>query len=146
MRVYVSAPIQHDPGHRAQFERLVEILDAAGLTTVNPLEIDACQDRSCGGKWEGLDFKEKFRHTHACYMKYDLQEMMHCDALVVGNGWGASVGCRAEVAAAMVAGMPVYRVLQDSVVFHGGQVKGTVLLDISTGEIRHYVPEWTGNA
>lgn len=139
MRVYVSAPIQYDPEHRKQFESLIEILDKAGLTTVNPLEIEACPDRSCGGKWEGIDFKEKFRHTHACYMKYDLQEMMHCDALVVGNGWGASVGCRAEVAAAMVAGMPVYRILLDTMVFQGRQMELTTLLDISTGEIKNFM-------
>lgn len=41
-------------------------------------------------------------------MASDIAKLLKCDAMILLDGWEASPGCRAEVAAAHVAGIPVY--------------------------------------
>lgn len=46
-------------------------------------------------------------HTHACYMRGDLIEMLGCDAILLMPGWEESRGCRDELNAALSAGLPI---------------------------------------
>lgn len=109
-KIYISCPITNNPHHREQMYRAHKDLGAAGWTVVNPLEVGACADETCGGTtFEiGLARIDEFHHSWACYLKYDLRAMLECDAVAMLPNWRKSPGCLLEHHVAASVGMPIY--------------------------------------
>ena len=105
MKIYISGPIsapivgKTKEELKQEFYHAQDKLEAQGHEVVNPLEVMACVDFSCGG--------EHPVHTWACYMRYDLIDMLSCDAIAMLEDWESSPGARLELHVASSVGMEV---------------------------------------
>lgn len=54
-----------------------------------------------------FDREIDFNATHEEHMRADFKLLLDCDYILMGWGWEYSVGCRAELNAAMVCGIKV---------------------------------------
>lgn len=107
MKLYLSGPIATEPDFVNLFKKDADWLRDVGYEVVNPVEVQACESRSCGG-----EDKSEYIHTWQCYMKYDLAAMLTCDAVAVQADHWASKGAALEIYLAMQVGMPVNSVRQ----------------------------------
>lgn len=87
MKIYISIPISSRTIHEAEehAELLRSELDGHGHTIITPF--DVCKQR---GK------------SYAYYMGRDIQALLGCDVIVLGNGWQHSNGCRLEESCAQI--------------------------------------------
>lgn len=117
MKLYVSGPIATEPDFLELFKKDCEYLELVGFEVVNPTKVRACRDDSdqyvkpadClstqGAIPAGL-------HSWQCYMKYDLIEMLACDAVAVQDGHLNSSGAILEIYLAKQVGMQIKTVKQ----------------------------------
>lgn len=89
MRIYISIPISCRTIHEAEehAERLRSELDGHGHKIITPFDVCKQQGKS-----------------YAYYMGRDIEALLKCDAIVLGNGWEHSNGCRLEMSAATIYG------------------------------------------
>lgn len=105
MKVYLSGAITSPvPNYtkealKGMFRTYQAQLEKEGYEVVNPLDVLACADNSCG---EGPS-----DHTWECWLKYDLIEMLKCDAIFMLPFWSRSRGARLEFSVATSVGMEV---------------------------------------
>ncbi len=101
-RVYVAGPLR---GYaRWNFDAFAEaaaVLRAAGYEVISPAEhdIEGGFDPEATSL-DGFDLKAAFR--------WELEQVMAADAVVVLEGWRASKGATAEVKVAQAIGTPVW--------------------------------------
>lgn len=113
MKVYISGPISAGvPGadyteRKERFHRAEVNLRAMGHEPINPIWVDACAYRDCGGKIDETEHNG-FRHTWDCYLKYDLIALLGCEAIALLPGWFLSKGSRLEWYIAHELRMPVF--------------------------------------
>lgn len=110
MICYISHPIKgRTEAEKVQCESDAKIwcmdrgMDALLPRTIPPgcTSEDPCEPDDSAG--------EGSPHTHACYMRADLIAMlMYADSVLMMPGWEKSVGARAELNTAVVAGIPVH--------------------------------------
>lgn len=92
MKIYVSIPISGRPldDAKAHANSIAGQLASHGHEVVTPF--DVCPDSS---------------KPYACCMGRDIEALLGCDAIVIGDGWGNSRGCRLERAAAQIYGIMI---------------------------------------
>ena len=112
-KLYLSCPITDNPNHREEFAAVHRVLAGIGYLVVNPLEVSACANETCAGSsfsetdGDGI-WRESFRHSWSCYIKYDLEALLHCDGIVLLPRWEKSPGCRLEFMVASSIGLEIY--------------------------------------
>lgn len=118
MRIYISGPISSAVPDRSP-EQLKDMFQTCAtylathypdLEVVNPLDVNPCPDMSCvreRGKTLHVAGQES-GHSWDCWMRYDIIELMKCDAVVRLPNWGLSRGARIEVGLATQLGMKTY--------------------------------------
>lgn len=89
MKVYVAGAITGNPNFKEQFSAAEEKLIANGYIVINPV------------KNKGFTYKE--------YIDMGLNELMHCDAIYLLEGWEASPGARLEMWYASTVGLKVFK-------------------------------------
>lgn len=101
--VYVSGAIKGVPDFIEKFaEASAEVAEWA--TPVNPVEIGACAQTPCINPGELLDTG----HTWQCYMRHDIERLVHCQGIYMMRGWEKSKGASEELRIAQMLGMDVY--------------------------------------
>lgn len=95
MRVYIAGPMRGYPefNHPA-FHKAAAWLEDFGYTPINPAAIN-----------EHLD--EGGQATFAEYMRNDLTALLHCDAILMLEGWRQSVGATVEMVVAQALDLQV---------------------------------------
>lgn len=111
MRVYLAGPMSGIPEHNypAFFEG-EEILEAMGYDVVNPARLDALTTEEIlqtQGKTP-----DEIRDLLPLYLRRDFKELVHCDGLVLLDGWAYSAGANAELGVARWMDLPVWRLSQ----------------------------------
>lgn len=87
MRLYLCGPISQNPGYREEFKFVAEILEEAGHTVCNPVDLaDESED------WKVI-------------MKKDLIQMLQCDAVAIVHTHHPSQGQALEMHIANQLGM-----------------------------------------
>lgn len=91
-KCYISLPITGRDVDDVR-ERIAELkrkLQDKGYTPVSPFDRDV-----------------DFNSTHEEHMREDIKMLLACDCILMGRDWEYSIGCRAELNAAMVCGIKV---------------------------------------
>lgn len=91
-KCYISLPITGRDLDDVR-ERIAELkrkLQDKGFVPVSPFDRDV-----------------DFNATHAEHMREDIKILIDCDCILMGRDWEHSVGCRAELNAALVCGIKV---------------------------------------
>lgn len=101
--VYVSGPIK---GHADFLEKFAAASAEVAIwaNPVNPTAIPCCEASPCVYPGEMLDTG----HTWQCYMRHDIERMVHCDGIYMMRGWELSKGATEELRICQMLGMPVY--------------------------------------
>ena len=93
---------------RRKFNEVAEVIrdnvDANSTLVINPLDIEACKDGTTSPTCEGL---ESGRHSWQCYLRYDLEQLVMCDEVVMLEGWEGSPGANVEKQVADFLGLEV---------------------------------------
>lgn len=122
MQVYLSGPINSlipDVTHEELKERFNSLQrwlkkNFGHWEVLNPLDIGACEDEKCNGFQAHRVAGAKYDHSWFCYLKYDLREMLLCDAICLLPGWDLSQGAQLEQEVAFRVGLsPYYAELTD---------------------------------
>ncbi len=112
--IYVSGPIKGNDDFEREFAAAAdEIREWAD--PVNPVEIDACRHIETDSKHPDFGLFEcrypgdllPTGHTWQCYMRHDIEKLVHCDGIYMMRGWENSKGACEEVRIAQVLGMQV---------------------------------------
>jgi len=85
VRVYISGPMEKDPGHVEKFNAAFVALARAGHAPVSPVDIG-----------RALKYRMGREPTRYEYMRADIKAMMDCDAICMLDGWNRSKGSRVE--------------------------------------------------
>lgn len=107
IKVYISGQITgltEDEFHQ-NFEEAQLLLQGHGFYTVNPLEVVPECKLDCGS--ESIFDDGRYQHTWQCYMKYDIKELLDCDALFAMDNATQSRGARLELEIARNLGLPI---------------------------------------
>jgi hypothetical protein len=109
IRYYVAGPMSgHADLNRPAFEKARTFIEERDpkATAIIPHEIppiehgdDPCPPTHTAQTTGG--------HGAACYLRADLLTLLESDRIYVLRGWETSVGARAEVQTAVVAGVPI---------------------------------------
>lgn len=105
MRFYVSGGITGIEDARARFEAAGLYLASEGHEALLPYEIPPCTDGTC---IEHPGNPRSNGHTWSCWLRYDLAEMLRCDAVLTLPGWQTSRGAVLEVQTALAVSLPVH--------------------------------------
>lgn len=105
MRVYVSGPIKGHDDFMEKFKEATEEV-AEWAEAVNAAEVEPCGrfNGQCRYPGEMLDSG----HTWQCFLRYDLEIMVHCDGIYMMRGWEKSKGASEELRIAQMLGMNIY--------------------------------------
>ena len=91
-RIYLAGPVRGKPDSNSEaFRRAFTYAAKCGWHPVSPLEIR-------------FDDPEDIKEV----MSKCLAELLRCDAIFMLNGWGQSLGAKAEFWTAKSVGMPVF--------------------------------------
>lgn len=95
MKIYISLPITgYEIDHvEARCIFATGVLKGKGHEAVSPLDV-------CGAAGDELDY--------AACMARDIEALLHCDAILMSEGWKDSRGCRLEHEAAKIYGLQVF--------------------------------------
>lgn len=106
MKCYIAGPMHGMEGFNFQeFHKCAEDLRNGGWTVVNPAEIDHGREN-----WpEDTETWIVEPEARAFYLRQDLKLLLDCDCIILLDGWFESKGANIELAAALVAGLDVYR-------------------------------------
>lgn len=107
MKIYISGPIMYDTSEKDYFDTTRAIIEALGHEAVNPKNVEACEDGDCFKLPHEYD--KDMKHSWSCFMRYDLIEMLQCDAIAMIPGWQDSHGARLEHQVAVATGLAVYK-------------------------------------
>lgn len=114
MKGYLSGQISNltEDEFRANFKLAGELAKQSyAIEPVNPLEVEACSDPSCGdGKRLG---NGEQMHHYGCYMKYDIKALLECDVIIMLPNWKNSTGAKFEWQVAMMCDIPVWFISDD---------------------------------
>lgn len=96
----ISSPVPNftKDGLKAMFRAYQAELEKKGYEVVNPLDVPGCEKGNCS---------EDDGHTWECWLKYDLIEMLKCDAIFLLPFWSKSRGARLEFSVATSVGLEV---------------------------------------
>lgn len=86
-RVYIAGAISSDPDYIVRFGRAERLLTSDGYAVINPV------------KNVGFDYKD--------YIDMGLNELMHCDAIYMLDGYINSPGARLEKLYAETVGLEI---------------------------------------
>lgn len=91
-KCYISLPItgRDLDGVRERIAELKRKLQDKGYTPVSPFDRDV-----------------DFNATHEEHMREDFKMLFDCNYILMSSGWEHSVGCRAELNAALACGIKV---------------------------------------
>jgi hypothetical protein len=110
VKLYLATPIaqfKNDLGAaQAHAQRFEDYLTSVGYDVVNPLK---CPPK-CEGKCRGPVERKGDLHARTCYLKWDIIEMLQCDAVALAPGWFNSAGANEEKRIAEHCGMVVHEV------------------------------------
>ena len=92
MKIYLSGPISgYDIDERkAVFSNAAEKLTSKGYEVFNPIESIVPK-------------------SYSEYIRYDLKQLLDCDAIYLLNGWRDSEGCRIESQVAKAIGIKIFK-------------------------------------
>jgi hypothetical protein len=109
MKIYISGPISATTPdadreeRKARFFRCSEFIKRTyeHMEPVNPLEVEACTDRRCGGpEASAMQGVEVYDHSWECWIRYDLKALLECDAIVFLPYYEISPGAMLELTVA----------------------------------------------
>lgn len=106
-RIYVSGPIKGHADFLEKFAVATREVIAMGAEPLNPTDIAACEigdEPLCTYPGEMLETG----HTWQCYMRHDLELMVHCDGIYMMRGWEKSKGASEELRICQMLGMEIY--------------------------------------
>lgn len=101
--IYVSGPIKGHPDFLVKFAAASDEV-AEWATPLNPTSIGSCETLPCRNPGELL----ATGHTWECYMRFDIEKLVHCDGIYMMRGWETSQGARTELAIAQTLGLSVH--------------------------------------
>lgn len=127
MKVYLSGPIStlipdvDSEELKGRFRSLQFWLkrNFGHWEVVNPLEVEPGCGCICNGTQPAIVGPDKqaptgYDHSWFCWLKYDLREMLLCDAICLLPGWDLSQGAQLEQEVAFRVGLsPYYAELTD---------------------------------
>jgi nucleoside 2-deoxyribosyltransferase len=100
MKVYLAGPMLGQPNlNHPMFDRVAAKLREAGHVVVSPAE----KDREWGQDPEAAKLGKNTLDMHAV-LRWDLQQVLDCDGIVLLPGWRQSQGTRLEVIVAASSG------------------------------------------
>jgi hypothetical protein len=104
--MYIAAPIFGVPDEimRASFAKGAQLATTAGFKPCLPIDVKPFSHglAPCPPGRAGLD-----GHTDACHLHADLLELLHCEALLLMDGWAASWGAKLELNVATAVGLRI---------------------------------------
>jgi hypothetical protein len=93
------------------FAKTEALLLSMDWEPVNPLKVIACEAEDCNpGVTELHPGTHTYLHSWKCYLRYDIKEMLDCEAIVMLPNWLNSEGAQFEKFVAEKVGMKVYYV------------------------------------
>jgi hypothetical protein len=116
--IYVSGPIMAPENgdlpsrltverRKMKFNQVSKIIrdNESPLTLViNPLDIEACKESTTGPTCGGV---EDGKHSWQCFLRYDLEQLVMCDVVVMLPGWSDSPGANVEKKVAEMIGLEI---------------------------------------
>lgn len=107
VKVYVSGQITGLPEDvfLQNFEEATLLLQRHGFSPVNPAEVTPGCEEKCES--DKTFSNGNYQHTWQCYMKYDIMELLECDAIFAMENAVRSKGAMMEIQIAMALGMKV---------------------------------------
>lgn len=106
MRMYLAGPVRGYPNCNAMmFDNVAKLVRSKGHTPINPLDLD----RAVGIDPYVIDQESIDKDMIRRIFHRDMNAiLMDAEALVLLPGWKHSSGAKAEVALAIVLGLPIY--------------------------------------
>jgi hypothetical protein len=102
--IYISGGIKDVPDFVEKFAAAAAEVALWGAHPVNPVDIGACAGNPCLYPGELLDSG----HTWQCYMRHDIELLVHCQGIYMMRGWEKSKGASEELRIAQGLGITVY--------------------------------------
>lgn len=99
MRVYISGGITGVKNANKLFARAEEKLELEGYEVVNPFKVGRPLEKECAKEHRVPKYEE--------YMRADIEQLIHCDAIYLLENWGTSKGARLEKKIAEVLKMQI---------------------------------------
>lgn len=112
-KVYLSGQITNLPPdkYHENFEKAGEWMVMCDYEVVNPLHVVACEAEDCNEDARKPD--GSYLHHWSCYMRYDIIQMLQCDAIAMLPNWENSKGAHLEKLIAIECGLEVMHITDD---------------------------------
>lgn len=114
MKLYIGGGIHNVSNYEQVFDETEEILKGMGHIPVNPVRHDREIAEAEGLDLNALENDEDFANR---MMKWDIEQLLHCDGIVLIAGWEKSRGARHECEQARLTGLPVFHLVKPNSVW-----------------------------
>jgi nucleoside 2-deoxyribosyltransferase len=98
-RIYIAGPMENKPDYKQNFNAAEQIL-SEDFEVINPVEIaESFVAQLAKANFDDIPYRVFFQQ--------DINELLHCDAIFMLDGWEKSKGARAEHAVAVALGIEI---------------------------------------
>lgn len=111
LKIYLSGPITGRDRSQVEqhFRHQAHILRERGHIPLVPLNVKP----QCDGCVYDTRTGSRTEHSWSCYLRWDLAELLRCDAIMLLTDWATSHGARLELQVAAACGLRVFTSLSE---------------------------------